>query len=386
MIYLDNAATTAQKPEAVAQAVFEAISCGQLGNPSRGAHDYSLAAFRKIYEFREVAAGLFGVADPLRIALTGSATDSINKVLKGLFKPGDHIISSVMEHNSVLRPLYQLKNQGINFDLVGIDEAGNLRYDDFKKLLQPATRAVIVTAASNVTGNTVDLPRVSEFCRKHNLLFIVDGSQTAGIDDLNLEHLGIDVLCATGHKSLYGPQGTGLIALGRNLDFTPVFSGGSGAHSFEQEHPATMPDVFEAGTLNTPGAVGLTAGMHYVKELGYDQIRQHLNALTQQFIEGISIIPGITIYGDFKNKNHAPVIGINIGNLSSSEVAQLLNEDFRIAVRPGAHCAPLLHDALGTKEQGIVRFSFSTFNTSHEISQTLAAISEISNYAGGITK
>ena len=385
MIYLDNAATTAQKPEAVARAVYEAISSGQLGNPSRGAHDYSLAAFRRIYEFREVAASLFGVADPLRIAITGSATDSINKVLKGLLKPGDHIISSVLEHNSVLRPLYQLKSQGVDFDLVGIDGKGNLRYEEFDELRQPGTRAVVVTSASNVTGNTVDLAKLSEFCRRHELLFIVDGSQTAGTDDLNVEDLGIDVLCTTGHKSLYGPQGTGLIALGRAINFSPVFSGGSGAHSFEREHPSTMPDVFEAGTLNTPGAVGLTAGMRYVNELGYDKIQKQLKALRNQFVDGILKIPNVKIYGEVKKENHAPVVGLNIGDLSSSEVAQLLNEQFGIAVRPGAHCAPKIHEALGTKEQGIVRFSFSTFNTSHEISETLKAINELSKYAGGIT-
>lgn len=384
MIYLDNAATTAQKPEAVAQAVYESISSGQLGNPARGAHDYSLEAFRRIYKFRVTAARLFGVSDPLRIALTTNGTDSLNRVLKGLFKAGDHVISTVMEHNSVLRPLYQLKTAGGAFDLVGIDQQANLIYEEFEQYLRPQTRAVIVTAASNVTGNTTDLSRIASFCRRHELIFIVDASQLAGICDLNIEALGIDILCATGHKSLYGPQGTGLIALGRLLEFSPVFAGGSGSHSFEKEHPSTLPDVFESGTMNTPGAVGLTAGMEYVEQLGYDKIRIKLNALMQQFLKGVTEIPGVRIYGEPGGVTHAPVIGINIGGLSSAEAAGILNEDYSIAVRPGAHCAPLLHEALGTAEQGILRFSFSTFNTSLEISQALEAIRDLSKYAGGI--
>lgn len=383
MIYLDNAATTAQKPETVASAVYESIRSGRLGNPARGAHDYSLEAFRRIYRLRETAARLFHVGDPLRIALTSNATDSLNRVIKGLLGPGDHVISTVAEHNSVLRPLYQLEASGGAFDLVGIDEAANLRYEDFETLLRPDTRAVIVTAASNVTGNLTDLRRIGDFCRRNELVYIVDASQSAGIYDLDMEKLGIDVLCTTGHKSLYGPQGTGLIALGRPLDFTPVFAGGSGVHSFDHGHPSSVPDVFESGTLNTPGAVGLTAGMEYVEQLGYDNIQLKLNALMKQFTEGISVIPGITVYGDLASAHRAPVIGINIGMLSSSEAAQILNEDHGIAVRPGAHCAPLLHEALGTAERGILRFSFSTFNTSLEISETLKAISELSKLTGG---
>lgn len=385
MIYLDNAATTAHKPEEVARAVYEAIASGHLGNPARGAHDYALAAFRVIYRCREAAAELLGVDDPLRIALTANATDGLNRVLKGLLGSGDHVISTVTEHNSVLRPLYQLEAQGMELDLVGIDARAHLVYDDFERYLRKNTKAVVATAASNVTGNPTDLPRLARFCRTHGLLFIVDASQAAGVFDLNMKQLGIDVLVATGHKSLYGPQGTGLVAVGRDLAFRPVFSGGSGAHSFDREHPVTLPDVLESGTLNTPGAAGLTAGIEYLRTTGLADIRARLNRLTEAFLEGVRDIPNLRLYGDPDMPGRAPVIGLNLGDLPSSEVAALLNEDYGIAVRPGAHCAPRLHEALGTREQGIVRFSFSPFNTIEEIHEAVAALKDLSTMTGGTT-
>lgn len=383
MIYLDNAATTAVKPPSVAQAVYNAIAGGDLGNPARGSHDFAVNAFRRIYLFRETAARLFGVEDPLNIALVQNATDGLNRVLKGLFKPGDHIISTVTEHNSVLRPLYQLEKTGVRLDFVGIDEQAVLKYSEFEKLLKPQTKAVVITAASNVTGNPTDLKFVGAFCRQHGLQFILDASQAAGIADLDLSRQGIDVLCATGHKSLYGPQGTGIVAVRSRLAFAPVFAGGAGAHSFEREHPSTMPDVLESGTLNTPGAAGLTAGMEYVEHLGLPAIRVKLAALERIFLDGLAGIPDVKIYGDVTLPDRAPVIGINLGDLSSAQAAAILNEDYGIAVRPGAHCAPRLHEALGTVDQGILRFSFSTFNTEAEIRQALAAIEEISRSTGG---
>ncbi len=383
MIYLDNAATTAKKPDTVAQAVYEAISGGNLGNPARGAHDYAVNAFRKIYAFREGAARFFGVLDPLNIALVLNATDGLNRVLKGYFKPGDHVISTVTEHNSVLRPLYQLEEMGLKLDLVGINEKAELNYKDFEKLVRPETKAVVVTAASNVTGNPTNLEFIAAFCKKHNLKFFLDASQAAGIFDLDLEKQGIDVLVATGHKSLYGPQGTGIVAVRDKLAFAPVFSGGAGTHSFERTHPALMPDVMESGTLNTPGAAGLTAGIEYVESMGLAVVRKKLERLSDIFAEGLSKIPGIKVYGDLSLERRAPVIGINIGEMPSSEAAAILNEDYGIAVRPGAHCAPRIHEALGTVRQGILRFSFSTFNTEDEIRAALTAIKEISEQTGG---
>lgn len=383
MIYLDNAATTVIKPLSVAQAVYEALAGGELGNPARGSHDYSVNAFRKIYQFRETAARFFGVADPLNIALVQNATDGLNRVLKGFFQPGDHIISSVTEHNSVLRPLYQLEQSGVQLDFVGIDDKAVLKYAEFEAFLRPNTRAVVITAASNVTGNPTDLEFVSAFCQKHGLKFFLDASQAAGINAIDLAKLDIDVLCTTGHKSLYGPQGTGIVAVNGDLTFRPVFSGGAGAHSFLREHPATMPDVLESGTLNTPGAAGLTAGLEYVEKLGFATIHAKLESLEQLFLDGLAKLPNIKLYGDMTLKNRAPVIGLNLGQLPYAEVAAILNEDYGIAVRPGAHCAPRIHEALGTVEQGILRFSFSTFNTAEDIRQALAALKTISDQTGG---
>ena len=383
MIYLDNAATTAIKPLSVATAVYDAIAGGDLGNPARGAHDYAVNAFRKIYNFRETAAHLFGVADPLNIALVQNATDGLNRVLKGYFNPGDHIISSLTEHNSVLRPLYQLEKTGVTVDFVGIDDQARLRYEEFEAFLKPQTKAVVITAASNVTGNPTDLKFIGNFCAKHGLKFFLDASQGAGVLDINMEKLGIDVLCTTGHKSLYGPQGTGIVAVNGAVKFQPVFSGGAGSHSFLHEHPATMPDVLESGTLNTPGAAGLTAGLAYVQQMGRAAIQTKLAELERQFIQGLARIPAIKTYGDLTLAGRAPVIGINLGDLPSAEVAAILNEEYGIAVRPGAHCAPRLHEALGTVEQGILRFSFSTFNTPADIQQALTALTLIQEQIGG---
>lgn len=244
---------------------------------------------------------------------------------------------------------------------------------------------MVVTAASNVTGNVTDLKALGSFCKSRGLIFIVDASQLAGIMPLDLTALAIDVLVTTGHKSLYGPQGTGLVALGRNLPLSPVFAGGSGAHSFDRDHPGLMPDVLESGTLNTPGAAGLAAGIDYVKAQGYPAITERLDALRRSFLEGLSVIPGIRYYGDPWARVHAPVVGINLGELPSADAAAILNEDYGIAVRPGAHCAPRLHEALGTVSQGILRFSFSTFNTETEIQTALGAVNEIMKQTGGLS-
>ncbi len=240
---------------------------------------------------------------------------------------------------------------------------------------------MVVNGASNVTGNPADIARIADFTRQHDLIFILDASQIAGVMPIDMAQMGIDVLVATGHKSLYGPQGTGLIAVAREIAFAPVFSGGAGAHSFDHCHPTSLPDVFESGTLNTPGAMGLTAGMEYVEAMGFSATAETLRELKDRFLRGIGDIRGIRFYGDPGQENHAPVVALNLGDLPSSEVAAVLNEDYGIAVRPGAHCAPRLHEALGTEEQGILRFSFSTFNTQEEIDCAVRALKEI---AGGM--
>lgn len=377
MIYLDNAATTAVKPESVKAAVLKGLN-GEYGNPSRGAHDCAVNAFREIYRFREAAASLFNVHDPLNIALTFNATDSLNRVIKGLFKPGDHVITTMAEHNSVLRPLYQLADNGGELTIAGLDEAAEIKYDEIFSALRSNTRAVVVTAASNVTGNGTDLRKIAAFTKENGIRLIVDASQAAGVLDLDMVKLGIDILCATGHKSLYGPQGTGIIALNGACEFKPIFVGGAGHHSFSQKHPTNMPDVFESGTLNTPGAMGLCAGIEYVMAKGTANLRGYLQSLENRLVQGLKQIDTVKFYGNLENAFRTPTIGFNIGDMSASEAASRLNEDYAIAVRPGAHCAPLVHEALGTVEQGIIRISISSFNTEAEIDQAVQAIGEIS--------
>ncbi|PKK39985.1 Cysteine desulfurase [Clostridiaceae bacterium JG1575] len=383
MIYLDNAATTAQKPKAVQEAICQAISRTDLGNPARGSHEAALTAFREVYLVREKAARFFGVSDPRHIAFTANATEGLNRVLKGLLRPGDHVVTTVTEHNSVLRPLYQLAREGISIDWLRTDEAGRLRQDPLLSLLRSGTRALIVSAASNVTGNVPDLCALAQAAREVGALFIVDASQGAGIFSYDLARDGIDVLCTTGHKSLYGPTGTGLVAVARELPFSPVFSGGSGIHSFDHEHPKAFPEVMESGTANTLGIIGLGAGMDYLAQRGLETVQEELRTLRLRFLEGLQSVPNLIVYGTPEAKEHAPVVGVNLKGVPASEVAARLDEDYGICVRPGAHCAPLMHEALGTKEQGIVRFSFSTFTKETDIDDAVMALKDIQRLLKG---
>lgn len=374
--YFDNSATTMKKPPAIAEAVYHAIADGQLGNPARGSHTASLNALRLTETLRRKTAALFGVPDAANVSFTANATASLNLVLKGLLKPTDHIITTVTEHNAVLRPLYQLEEQGAALSFVDVDEKGLLRYDDFERLLRPATRAVVVNHASNVTGNAADLERIGAFCRKHKLIFIVDASQSAGVLAIDMVRQHIDVLCFTGHKSLYGPQGTGGICLGdQSLAFVPVFTGGSGFRSFDKQYPAQMPTLFEAGTQNIHGLAGLSAGMDYIGQKSLAAISRQLQDLTFRFHGQIKDIPGITIYGHFDEiAERAPVVSLNLDGWDSGDLSDALFMDYGIAVRPGAHCAPLIHQAFGTEKTGMVRFSFSSFNSSEEIDYAVKAL------------
>ncbi|WP_320163268.1 aminotransferase class V-fold PLP-dependent enzyme [uncultured Trichococcus sp.] len=379
LYYFDNSATTLKKPAAVAEAVYHAIADGQLGNPARGSHTVSLNALRVTETLRQKTAALFGVPEAANVAFTANATASLNMVLKGLLTPADHIITTVTEHNAVLRPLYQLEEQGAALSFVSVDAFGTLRYPDFERLLRPDTRAVVVNHASNVTGNAVDLEWIGSFCREHDLIFIVDASQSAGVLAIDVMKQHIDILCFTGHKGLYGPQGTGGICLGdRSLAFVPVFTGGSGFHSFDKQYPTAMPTLFEAGTQNVHGLAGLSAGLDYIQQKGLDTISRHLQKLTFLFHEQIQDIPGIILYGSFaENIERAPVVSLNLEGWSSGDLSDALFMDYAIAVRPGAHCAPLIHQAFGTEKTGMVRFSFSSFNTLEEIDYAAKALKNL---------
>lgn len=376
MIYLDNAATSYQKPEAVYQAVQEAMH--HMGNSGRGAHGASLDASRQIYSARELLAELFHAGDPSRVAFTANSTESLNMAVFGLFGPGDHIITTMLEHNSVLRPLYLLEEAGLELTILPADQNGCICYEDIEKVIRPNTKGIICTHASNLTGNMVDIGWIGRFCRKIGLLFVVDASQTAGVFDINMEEMGIDVLCFTGHKGLLGPQGTGGICVRQGVAVRPLIVGGSGVHSYSKAHPEDMPTALEAGTLNGHGIAGLYAALRYIQETGMEQIRERELSLMRQFYDGVRTIPGVTIYGDFTGQR-APIVSLNIRDYDSGEVADELAYHYEIYTRAGAHCAPLMHRALGTESTGAVRFSMSHFNTEAEIDEAVRAVHEIAN-------
>lgn len=376
MIYLDNAATSYQKPEAVYQAVQEAMH--HMGNSGRGAHGASLDASRQIYSARELLAELFHAGDPSRVAFTANSTESLNMAVFGLFAPGDHVITTMLEHNSVLRPLYLLEEAGLELTILPADQKGCICYEDIEKAIRPNTKGIICTHASNLTGNMVDIGRIGRFCRKKGLLFVVDASQTAGVFDIHMEEMGIDVLCFTGHKGLLGPQGTGGICVRQGVAVRPLIVGGSGVHSYSKAHPEDMPTALEAGTLNGHGIAGLYAALRYIQETGMEQIRERELSLMRQFYDGVRTIPGVTIYGDFTGQR-APIVSLNIRDYDSGEVADELAYHYEIYTRAGAHCAPLMHRALGTESTGAVRFSMSHFNTEAEIDEAVRAVHEIAN-------
>lgn len=380
-IYFDNAATTAIKPKEVAQAVYETLLSGEFGNPARGSHDFSLNSFRDVSMVRQQIKELLKASDQYEVAFTNNATVSLNMMIKGLIGEGEHVVTTSWEHNAVLRPLYQLaEEKKVTFDVVPSDlKTGMLDVDFLEKAIKKETTTLLVTHGSNVTGNIMDLKRVKKIAQKHHLRLIIDGSQTMGQYPISLEDGIVDAFCFTGHKSLYGPTGTGGICLKRELekDLTPLISGGDGMQTFSKIQPRELPVLLEAGTLNVAGIKGLGAGIDYVNQRGIKAIHQYVNDLANVFISGIKDNPLIEIYGDF-TAERAGVVSINLKNIDSATVSDVLWEDYGIAIRPGYHCAPLMHEALGTKDQGTLRFSFSTFNTLEEIEVAIKAINELS--------
>lgn len=375
MIYLDNAATTLHKPQCVIDAVVRAMN--SMGNASRGANDCALQASRIVYDTREKIARFFGCARPDHVIFTANSTEALNIALSGVFHPGDHVITTDCEHNSVLRPLYRQEEAGtISLSFVPADPMGRVDYADFETLIQPNTRAIVCTHASNLTGNVIDVARVGEIAHAHNLLLIVDASQTAGVIPIDMEKMHIDILCFTGHKGLMAPQGTGGMCIREGVEIRPFKVGGSGVHSFDHHQPEAYPTRLEAGTLNGHGIAGLHAAMEYLEEVGVDAIHRKEMKLMTKFYEAVRQIPGVTVYGDFESPRTA-VVTLNIADEDSAAISDALMEDYNIATRAGAHCAPRMHQALGTVEQGAVRFSFAWFNTEQEVDEAIRAVQEL---------
>lgn len=375
MIYMDNAATTMRKPQEVVEAVMNAMC--SMGNAGRGAHAASLSASRVIYNAREALARFFGAENPKQIVFTNNSTESLNIAIKGLFEPGDHAVTTMLEHNSVLRPLYEMQEKGVEVTIVKSDKKGNISYEELEDAIKENTKAIVITNASNLTGNYVDVKRVGEIAKKKGVLLIVDASQTAGVYPINVKEMNIDILCFTGHKSLLGPQGTGGLYVREGLKLKPLKCGGSGVQTYLKKHPDDMPTALEAGTLNGHGIAGLGAAIEYLEKEGIDNIRAKELQHMWHFYNGVKDIPGVKIYGDFDTEVRCPVVTLNIGDYDSSEVSDELLMTYGISTRPGAHCAPLMHEALGTVGQGAVRFSFSHYNTEEEVETAINAIREL---------
>ena len=372
MIYFDNAATTLHKPHEVIEAVVHAMTTS--GNASRGTHTGSLAASRAVYETRKKIADFFHCSRADHVIFTSNSTEALNIAICGTLGKGDHIISTDLEHNSVLRPLYHLEEQGASLTFLSANKKGCIDYDDFKRSIKPNTKAIVCTHASNLTGNVLDIERIGHIAKAHNLLFIVDASQSAGCIEINMETMNIDILCFTGHKGLLGPQGTGGLCIQESVEIRPFKRGGSGIHSYEKGQPQAYPSRLEAGTLNSHGIAGLCAAINYINTITIPVIAKKEQELLFHFYKGICNIPEIHIYGDFDTKERAAILSLNIEGYDSGTVSDLLSQEYDIATRPGAHCAPRMHQALGTTETGAVRFSFSSFNTMEEVETAIQAL------------
>lgn len=375
MIYLDNAATTLHKPPQVMDAVVRAMTA--MGNAARGAHGGALEAARTVYNTRVKLARLFGCPRPDHVIFTANSTEALNIAISGLIRPGDHVITTDCEHNSVLRPLYRLEEGGAALDVVPADQLGRVAYEDLEALLRPGTRAVVCTHASNLTGNVLDIARIGEMARRRGALLIVDASQTAGALPIDMEAMGIDVLCFTGHKGLMGPQGTGGLCVRPGVEIEPWKVGGSGVHSYDRRQPREYPTRLEAGTLNGHGIAGLSAALDFLQEVGLEAIEAKERALMDRFYQAVSAMDGVTVYGDFSQARRSAIVALNIRDYDSAAVSDELSETYGIATRPGAHCAPRMHRALGTTDRGAVRFSFSWFNTQEEVDEAIRAVGQL---------
>ncbi len=381
MIYLDNAATTYHKPEEVIESVVYGLR--NMGNNGRGVNEIAISTARIIYDTREKLSDFFNIGNSQRISFTSNATEALNIAIKGTFTGNDHVITTEVEHNSVLRPLYELKEKGLEITFLKKEEVFKFDGEKIKKYLCENTKAIICTHASNLTGDILDIRNIGRFCNENGILFILDVSQSAGIIPIDVKKQGIDILCFTGHKALMGPQGTGGIYVREGLEIAPLKTGGSGMETYNEKHPRNMPERLEAGTLNGHGIIGLRAGIGYIDRIGIENIHRRETDLMWKFYEGVKNIKNITVYGNFlengKRLERTPIVTLNIGDVDSGELCDILNSEYGIVTRAGGHCAPLMHKSLGTEEQGAVRFSFSYFNTEDEVDFAIKVLKEIAD-------
>lgn len=381
-IYLDQASTTYPKPECVAKAVYEYMT-GNGSNINRGCYENAYDTEEVVLETRELLCELFDGPDCKNVVFTKNVTESLNVVLKGFLKPGDHVLVSSMEHNAVMRPIRQLEKNGVEFDRVPCSEQGELKLQSMEALLRQNTKAVVMMHASNVCGTILPLKEVGAFCETHGLKFIVDCAQTAGTMPISMKEMNIDILCFTGHKGLYGPQGIGGFILQEEMisAMTPLLSGGTGSISHTEEIPEFMPDRFEPGTMNLPGIFGLNSALGWINEVGIENIYNKERILTRLFLEEIGKLDPkgekIKLVGKKTEEGRTAVVSIQTPGRDVSEVAYLLDKNYGIMTRVGLHCAPSAHQTLGTYPTGTVRFSFGYFNTEEEVLFAVKALEEI---------
>ena len=381
-IYLDQASTTYPKPECVAKAVYEYMT-GNGSNINRGCYENAYDTEEVVLETRELLCELFDGPDCKNVVFTKNVTESLNVVLKGFLKPGDHVLLSSMEHNAVMRPIRQLEKNGVEFDRVPCSEQGELKLQSMEALLRQNTKAVVMMHASNVCGTILPLKEVGAFCKTHGLKFIADCAQTAGTMPISMKEMNIDILCFTGHKGLYGPQGIGGFILQEEMisAMTPLLSGGTGSISHTEEIPEFMPDRFEPGTMNLPGIFGLNSALGWINEVGIENIYNKERILTRLFLEEIGKLDPkgekIKLVGKNTEEGRTAVVSIQTPGRDVSEVAYLLDKNYGIMTRVGLHCAPSAHQTLGTYPTGTVRFSFGYFNTEEEVLFAVKALEEI---------
>ena len=383
MIYLDNAATSWPKPEAVYQAM-DSLMRNTGASPGRSGHLLSITAARIIYETREAVAQLFDVHDPAHVVFTSNATEALNLAVKGLLHIGDHAVTTSLEHNSVMRPLRALEKKGIEVSVVNCSANGSLDPGDIERAIRPYTRLIVLSHASNVVGTILPVAEVGRIAREHEVPLLVDAAQSAGCYPIDFEAMKIDLLAFSGHKSLYGPQGTGVLCLREGIEslLEPLKYGGTGSYSEYEHQPEFLPDKYESGTPNTVGLAGLGAGVRFVMQEGLSNIREKEERLTKLLMDGLTTIPGVDIYGNSHPGDRVAIVSFNISGLTPSEVALQLEEDFRIMCRPGLHCSPVAHKTLGTFPEGSVRLSLGYFNSVHDIERTLEAVRQIARRAG----
>lgn len=374
IIYFDNSATSFPKPEEVYKASEKAMRI-YGANPGRGGHRMAVEASKEIFKVREKIANLFNIKGPLRIAFTQNSTYALNFAIKGCINKKGHVITTALEHNSSLRPLFSKRDSGeIELELIYPEKNGEISIEKIIESIKEDTIAVVVNHISNVTGTIVDIGKIGKVTREKGVMLIVDASQSAGYLDIDVERDGIDILCFTGHKSLYGLQGSGGIYIREGIDFIPIIEGGTGSFSKLERQPLVMPEGLEAGTLNTLAIVSLGVGIDFIQKVGIENIRKHEDRLTQRFLEKVKKMPEIKVYG---SDRRGPVVTLNIKGIDSGDLAAYLDEEYGILVRGGLHCAPKIHEAIGNGENGGVRFSFGFFNTDEEVDYAIKAFKEI---------